>query len=1106
MTSPLNASSRPLTRAFARPYFFFLVGLFSLFILAAIFVHVVTFERFFTDHVALMRARALAAQTAQIEALVHDTCEEIDFDLKQLEGNQSLSAEAFEAFKARISAHLEGRDEVGQPRLRLAPLIFGEDGRPRLSVTSGRSEAPPLAVEVSDEGGGVLRIEHEGIEHLLYAEVYEPLGWLIVAEADLEALKRSLDEGARRVKATLRDHLLLYTYIAALALIFVTLGTLWLLRRLYRFISVHTAQLERRREALDALNANLEAQVMRRTEALRARDAKARHLSEVLRVLRDISKLIAQEHDAHRLAEISCQRLARSPIYHSAWVMLGEREASPRFIAFEGPQGALDPHSARAGWPLCATEAIERAGVHVEHAEQGRCPVCMFNAQGREHGVFTCRLEAFGRVLGVIGVTLSRPFAEVEEERTLFGELADDLAAALWRLQREAGHRALEAQHSVILEITNDAVIASDEMGRIELFNPAAERLLGYHAEEIRGASMTRLRPRSERARFKALAAQIQARAPIERFEAEILAADGAVKPVEMTLNARWRGERFDGVVAIIRDISARRAAEAALRRSQRQITLNHRVSQVFLMSRQEDTYEDLLRLLCEAFTSEAGCIGYHNAAGRWRVKRLREATYGCGLNEQVEPSDPWITIKAGQRAASWRLDEPQAPRWVMAAPLRHQGEVIGLLTVCGHPEGYTPEDEALLESVAAQVGPLLFGRLEQLRQAEAQAHLQAQLRQAQRMEAIGQLAGGVAHDFNNILQVMHGYTDLLMLEFEEGDEVWEVATQIHKGVERASALTRQLLAFSRRQVLAKRGLELNALIFDLVKMLRRLLGEDIELDIDLCPQGLLMQADPGQLEQVIINLCVNARDAMPEGGVLRLKTARRALTAEALDGCPAGEYAQLTVQDTGCGMDLAVRAQIFDPFFTTKEAGKGTGLGLSTVYGIIKQHEGHIQVTSAPGRGATFDIWLPLGDVALSKPTAPLPRLVEGGRELILLAEDDSGVRRLTRRILKGAGYQVISARDGAEALALIEAHQGEVKLLLSDVVMPKVGGREVLERFRALAPQRPVILMSGYTANTLDDQLLALKGIIFLQKPFEPDLLLRKIRSLLDAGAGEG
>jgi two-component system cell cycle sensor histidine kinase/response regulator CckA len=381
---------------------------------------------------------------------------------------------------------------------------------------------------------------------------------------------------------------------------------------------------------------------------------------------------------------------------------------------------------------------------------------------------------------------------------------------------------------------------------------------------------------------------------------------------------------------------------------------------------------------------------------------------------------------------------------------------------------------------------------------------LEDQLRQSQKIEAVGQLAGGIAHDFNNLLTAITGYSELLLEDLGVQDPRRQDLEEIRKAAWRAASLTQQLLAFSRKQVLQPQILDLNQVVGNAEKLLRRLIGENITLRTSLDASLGATKADPGQLEQVIVNLAVNARDAMPHGGQLLIETKNvdlDAAYAAAHAAVTAGPYVVLAVSDTGSGMDEATKARLFEPFFTTKEPGKGTGLGLSTAYGIVRQSGGFIWVYSEPGQGATFKIYLPrIAAKAERIEPSPLPAKVPRGTETILLVEDEPALRAVARRALERQGYVILEAPDGDSALALMAAHSGPLDLLVTDVVMPGLSGRELATRLVAARPGVRVLYTSGYTDDAIVQHGVLEAGIQFLQKPFTPDTLGRKVRDVLD------
>ena len=396
---------------------------------------------------------------------------------------------------------------------------------------------------------------------------------------------------------------------------------------------------------------------------------------------------------------------------------------------------------------------------------------------------------------------------------------------------------------------------------------------------------------------------------------------------------------------------------------------------------------------------------------------------------------------------------------------------------------------------------------VEHARAEDERARLEQQLLHSQKLEAVGQLAGGVAHDFNNLLTAILSYTQLGMSSAPPGSRLGGQLKEILKAAQRAADLTQQLLAFSRRQVMEPQPLNLNDIVLDTHKMLRRLIGTDIELVTLPGPDLGLVTVDPAQMEQVIINLSVNARDAMPDGGKLIIEAANTALAPEDLAERPElapGEYVSLSVSDTGVGMDPEVMTRIFEPFFTTKAQGKGTGLGLSTCYGILKQNGGDLTVESTVGKGSKFTLYLPrTSEVLPARADAEAQDHLPRGEETVLLAEDEEKVRGVVARVLREQGYTVLEARNGGEALRVAEGQNGNViDLLLTDVVMPLLGGKELADRLRQLHAVKRVLYTSGYADPALDDNGLMGPSAGFLRKPFTPAALAKRVREVLDGG----
>lgn len=446
---------------------------------------------------------------------------------------------------------------------------------------------------------------------------------------------------------------------------------------------------------------------------------------------------------------------------------------------------------------------------------------------------------------------------------------------------------------------------------------------------------------------------------------------------------------------------------------------------------------------------------------------------------------------KSGSPSASW-----------LGVPLRTADRTVGVLVVQHYQEEnvYDERDLEFLTSVGSQIALAI----ERKKTEEALCESEQMLRQAQKMESIGTLAGGIAHDFNNLMTAVTGYSQLVLRKLAVDDPLRSKIEEIKKAGERAAALTGQLLAFSRKQILKSEVINLNTVISDIGQMLPRLIGEDIELRFDLAPSLNQVKADPGQVEQILLNLAVNARDAMPRGGWITIKTENADLSGKFVKRrlvVEPGHYVLLSVSDNGCGMDAETQEHIFEPFFTTKEVGKGTGLGLSTVYGIVKQSGGSIWVYSEPGRGTTFKIYLPkCDDSAETDEVAEESSHAPGGHETILLVEDEDVVRDLCKEVLEAYGYKVVLASNGIDGLRACQDFSGQMDLLITDVVMPQMSGRELAEHVSALRPEIEVLYMSGFTDDDIVRHGVLDDGVCFIQKPFSPNSLALKAREVLD------
>jgi PAS domain S-box-containing protein len=632
------------------------------------------------------------------------------------------------------------------------------------------------------------------------------------------------------------------------------------------------------------------------------------------------------------------------------------------------------------------------------------------------------------------------------------------------RLQEQI-HRG-KKEWELTFDVVPDPVFLVDNQYRIQRANRAAAALLGLepsqlidkYCYEVLGDTAGPL-PGSPFRRMLRTGKE-------ERCDIEV-ARLGKVFDVTVSPLFDSSGTAY-GSVHVLRDITDRKREEEALRRSE----ASHR--SLILGATYGIFRCDVNGKFLAVNPALVAMLGYESEADLLAANLvhdvIRDPEEGVRLLQQYRQKGRLDGLEA-----QWRRKDGTP------VPVRLSGRTV--LDERGALEGY----EVIAENVSERW------------------HLEEQLRQAQKIEAVGRLAGGVAHDFNNLLTIVTGYSDLVLERLGATDAMRAYVEEIKKAGERAASLTRQLLAFGRRQTLAPRALDLNAVVANIDKMLRRLIGENIELTTVLAPELGRVKADPGQIEQVILNLAVNARDAMPQGGQLTLETANVELnegdTRTRVSVLP-GRYVMLAVSDSGMGMDAETQAHIFEPFFTTKEEGKGTGLGLATVYGIVKQSGGHIGLYSEPNHGTTFKIYLPRLEEAAQpveaiSPGAPLA----GGSETILLVEDEEGVRDLARRILELKGYKVITASNPTEAAQVCERYEGPIHLLLTDVVMPTMSGPQLAEHVAFLRPGLKVLYISGYTDNAIVPHGILEEGVQFLQKPFTQDSLTRKVREVLDA-----
>jgi len=608
------------------------------------------------------------------------------------------------------------------------------------------------------------------------------------------------------------------------------------------------------------------------------------------------------------------------------------------------------------------------------------------------------------------------------------------------------------------------AWIFDRETLRFLAVNDAAIRLYGYSRDEFLGFTLDVLRVEEDRPRLRAHLARETGDGPQQLGRWRHRTREGRAFPVEVTRqHLTWMGR--PSALVIVSDITEHQTSDETIRRLT--FAVDQSPASVVVTDLQGN-----IEYVNRRFTE---ITGYDAAEVQGKNPRILRS----GLTPPELYQELWATILAGRK-------------WSGVVQNRRK-------------DGVLYWEAATISPIRDDAGTVT-NFVEIAQDVTDQRLLEEQFRQAQKMEAVGRLAGGVAHDFNNLLSVITACTELVLEDLGASDPRREDLEEVRKAAVQAATLTRQLLAFSRQQVLQPKVLDLNEVVGSAEKMLRRLIGEDVSLTTVLGPALGSVKADQGQLEQVIMNLAVNARDAMPDGGKFTIATSAVHLDAEyASEHSPVtpGDYVLLAISDTGVGMDANTQRRIFEPFFTTKEKGKGTGLGLATVYGIVKQSGGFIWLYSEPGHGTTFKIYLPRVDTPVGGEPEP-PVTVESlrGTETVLIAEDSDAVRKVARAVLERHGYTVLDASNGPAALEVAIWHSAPIHLLLTDVIMPEMSGRELADRLTELRPDVRVLYFSGYTDDAIVRHGVLEEGIAYLEKPFTPDKLAHKVREVLDAG----
>jgi len=844
------------------------------------------------------------------------------------------------------------------------------------------------------------------------------------------------------------------------------------------------------------IDSNLLVRALRYAIERKRAEERIKHLNGVLRTIRSVNQLIVREKNRDRLLQDACACLIETRSYHNAWIVLLD-ESGGLVTTVEAGLGKgflpMIEHMERGEWPACGQEALARPDVVAIKDPPSTCADCPLTANCGGGRAMTVRLEHGERTYGLLSVSIPADFATAGEEQSLFKEVAEDIAFALHsigleekRKRAEGALRGSEERYRAVVEYQTDLICRFLPDSTLTFVNESYCRYHGKQREDLVGHSFMPFILQDDREKASEHLASFSQKTPVATIEYRVVAAGGKVR-WQQWINRPIFDERGSLIEfqAVGRDITERKQAEEERDRLLAQIQEQaQRVQQIM------DTVPEGVLLL-----DAAGQVILANPVGRKDLADLSGAKVGDTL------------IHLGDRSLVELLTSPPQGLWhEVTIPGSDLGETSSSsVETLSRAAGDLPERSFELIARPLDTGMEAGDWVLVIRDVTQEREIQRRVQRQERLAAVGQLAGGIAHDFNNLLTTIMLYAQMPLSEQDLPPNLNQAFETILDESRQAAKLVQQILDFSRRSPIKTHLVDLKPFAKEAVRVLERTIPESIRLRFEAGSEKYVVNADPTRIQQVLMNLVVNARDAMPEGGELRIDLSRVKVGPDekppVVEMSP-GEWICLAVSDTGAGIPPEVLSHLFEPFFTTKEPGKGTGLGLAQVHGIVVQHEGHIGVETEVGKGTAFRVYLPAcqaGEEEIPQQETALAA-PDGQGEIILLVEDNEGTRRAGRRLLESLGYRVLAAANGQEALEVYGAAGEEIDLVITDVVMPEMGGRRLMRELRKANPGLKVLAVTGYVVEEDIHQLKEGGFLDVVHKPFDVETLAQVIRRALD------